>query len=205
MILSGSCERGRPVLLLAHGAGAGELHPWMRRTAEGLAARGVTVATFNFPYMQAGRKVPDRGDALEAALAEAWRELIGGPAAGAAPLFVGGKSMGGRIATQAVAHARLRPVPAGIVCFGYPLHPPSKPTVRRDAHLPALGCPVLFLHGTRDPFGTPAEMTEMSAAVPRSTLHLVDGGDHSLTVRGRDSLSEALDVAAAWIGAQALA
>lgn len=191
------------MLVLAHGAGAGQSHPWILGVAAGLSERGVTVVTFDFPYMVAKRRVPDPGPALESAFQRMWRELLATSVA--SRYFAGGKSMGGRIATQAVAKGMLTPAPAGLVCFGYPLHPPGKPGTRRDAHLASIASPILFLHGTRDPFGTPAEMKEVVAGLPQSTLHLVDGGDHSLErtadrkkPRG-SSLADTLDAAATWM------
>jgi uncharacterized protein len=203
MTTYGSSEPDRPILILGHGAGAGEGHPWMKAVASGLADRGITVVTFDFPYMAARRRAPDPAKVLEAAYQSVWQAVAS--ANPEARLFAGGKSMGGRIATQAAAKKLLSPIPAGIVCFGYPLHPPGKPDTRRDAHLGGVGAPLLLLHGTRDPFGTPDEMSELAAGLTAATLHLVDGGDHSLE-RSADkkkpkvlALAEALDRAAAWI------
>lgn len=185
-----------PRLVLGHGAGAGQGHPWMRRVAEGLAARGIDVVTFDFPYMAEGRKVPDRAPVLEAAWAAAWREAA---TTARGPMLAGGKSMGGRIASQAAARGLLvDPTPVALVFFGYPLHPPDKPAQRRDAHLPALTMPLLFLHGTRDPFGSPEEMTTLAASLPTARLHLVTGGDHSLVqprrgATGATGLDDAMD------------
>lgn len=191
-----------PVLLCAPGAGAGETHAWMQRVGHGLAARGVTVVTFDFPYRLAGRRLPDRGPVLEQAYRDAWTHVASDEGRGR-PMFLGGKSMGGRIATQITAGADLQPRPAGVVCFGYPLHPPGRPAQRRDRHLPTMACPVLFLHGTRDPFGTPEEMRELAAWVPHATLSIVDGGDHSLVVPAKGgpeaAFARVLDTAAAWI------
>ena len=111
--------------------------------------------------------------------------------------------MGGRITSQAAARHLLAPAPAGLVFFGYPLHPPGKPGQRRDRHLPAIALPMLFLHGTRDPFGTPDEMRELTEGLPTSTLELVDGGDHSLAVpkkqdRDAGSFDRVLEVVAHW-------
>jgi predicted alpha/beta-hydrolase family hydrolase len=194
-----------PLLLLAHGAGAGERHPWMKRVATGLATRGVTTTTFDFGYMAARRKVPDPPAVLEAAFRDAYQTLLvlQGRSDG---VFVGGKSMGGRIASQVVARGDLVPPPAGLVCFGYPLHPPGKPQQRRDGHLPSIHVPVLLVHGSADPFGTADEMTALAATL-HATLHLVEGGDHSLVAGKRADphgrlLEEALDAAASWIRSQ---
>jgi predicted alpha/beta-hydrolase family hydrolase len=190
-----------PTLVLAHGAGAGEKHPWMVRVGKGLAARGIHVVTFNFPYMDAGKSVPDSADKLEQASAAAWAQIT---AARRGPFFAGGKSMGGRIASQVAARNGFTPAPAGLVFFGYPLHPPGKPQQRRDKHLPAISPPMLFLHGERDPFGSPAEMTGLVEPLAGSTLHLVPGGDHSLVTRKKagpegDTLEKVMDKAAEWM------
>ena len=153
-----SSDPASATLIFGHGAGAGQDHPWIVRVAKGLAARGVRVVTFDFPYRVAKRKVPDPPAVLEKAFAAIWQETIDADRAAGRQVrayFAGGKSMGGRISSQATAHDLLVPAPAGLVFFGYPLHPPGKPDQRRDAHLPAISVPRLFIHGTRDPFGTP--------------------------------------------------
>ena len=185
--------------MLGHGAGAGHTHPWMIRVADGLADRGVQVVTFDFPYIAAGRRVPDRGPDLERAFEAEWQS-----ARASGPMFAGGKSMGGRIASQSAARGGFDPAPAGLVFFGYPLHPPGKPAQRRDKHLPAIAAPMLFLHGTRDPFGSPDEMRDLVATLPSATLEIIDGGDHSLLASRQKpaasaSLERALDLAAGWI------
>ncbi len=190
-------ERRKPTLVLAHGAGAGASHPWMVRVAAGLEAHGIHVVTFDFPYRAAGKKVPDPGPVLEHALAEIW-EAAGRQADG--PMFAGGKSMGGRIASQAAARGLLTPAPAGLVFFGYPLHPPGRPAQRRDKHLPGVGAPMLFVQGTRDPFGSSDEMRDLVAGLRDATLELVEGGDHSLVVRRRsDAIDAAVRIAADWL------
>ena len=163
-------------LVLAHGAGGGQMSPFMVRAAGELSARGVTVATFDFPYMAAGRGVPDKAPVLEAR----WRQVIDDirprEEFAGVPLFIGGKSMGGRIASQ-VAAAGAGSI-AGLIFFGYPLHPPGRPEQRRDAHLPAIRVPMLFIQGSRDEFGAAAEIR---ALLPRL--------DHSAerTVRSEES------------------
>lgn len=167
--------------MLAHGAGAGASHPWMRHVSAELEARGVRVVTFDFPYMAEGRRMPDKGPVLEAAFEEQWAKIA---ATATGPMYAGGKSMGGRIASQVAARSGFSPVPAGLVFFGYPLHPPGNPEQRRDRHLPLITIPMLFIHGTRDPFGSKEEMRELIDELPTSTLTIVEGGDHSL-VSGR--------------------
>lgn len=173
----------------------------MKRVANGLADRGVTVVTFNFPYKEEGRSAPDRGTVLEDSFARVWTAVA---SQSAGRPFAGGKSMGGRIASQAAARGSFRPPAAGLVFFGYPLHPPGKPAQRRDRHLPDITAPMLFLSGTRDPFGSPDELRALVDVLPAATLHLVDGGDHSLVAPRKNDpsggrLDEALDVAAGWI------
>ena len=189
-------------LVLAHGAGAGQKSPWMVRAAQALAAQGITCATFDFPYITAGRKVPDRAPALEAhwrsVLEEAKRSFP------QLPLFIGGKSMGGRIASHIAAQG-VEGV-RGLVFFGYPLHPPGRPDQRRDAHLPKIAEPLLFVQGSNDPFGNQQEMKELVRPLERATLHLIPGGDHSLKVPGGaaaqpKSFDDAISTAAKWMQA----
>jgi predicted alpha/beta-hydrolase family hydrolase len=195
-----------PVLILAHGAGAPQRHPWMTGAAHGLARRGVTVVTFDFPYMAAGRKLPDRAPVLEAC----WLDVIDCVRArvpAGTPLFIGGKSMGGRMATHVAAHHAARAGDlAGLVLLGYPLHPPGKPGQRRDAHLPLIRGPALFVQGTRDAFGGPDELTPAVAPLGGlATIHAVDAGDHSFAVprasgrTTRDVLEGTWDTVAAWV------
>ena len=162
------------------------------------------MVTFDFPYMEAKRSAPDRPPVLEAAFAKVWATAS---AKATGPMFAGGKSMGGRIASQVAAAGGFDPAPAGLVFFGYPLHPPGKPEQRRDAHLPKIASPMLFLHGTRDPFGSPDEMRAVTAMPGgRARLEIIEGGDHSLVAPKRTdpkSLERAIDIAAQWILAHA--
>lgn len=195
---------GRPaaVLVLAHGAGAGQTHPFMVATAKGLAARGVSVVTFDFPYMRARRPVPDKAPVLEAA----FREVIDAArkSSGAKDVFIGGKSMGGRMATHLGAQGMEGLL--GIIALGYPLHPPGRPDKPRTEHLPSIRVPILVVQGERDTFGTPDELTPVIATLKtKVTLHVVAGGDHSLTVRGKkkdDAFQDVLATIAAWVHAR---
>jgi predicted alpha/beta-hydrolase family hydrolase len=169
-------------LILGHGAGAGQRSPFMVAFAQALAALGVDVMTFDFPYIEQRRRVPDRQPVLEAcysrAIAHA-RETI--PSA-RERLFIGGKSMGGRIATHVAAADSAAPID-GLVLLGYPLHPPGRPNQLRDAHLKNVGRPMLVVQGERDTFGTPGELAPVLARLdPRPTVHVVEGGDHSLKI-----------------------
>jgi len=167
-------------LVLAHGAGAGQTSAWMVKAAQAVAAQGVSCATFDFPYITAGRKAPDRTPVLEAH----WRGMLTEARAkfGKLPLFIGGKSMGGRIASHIVSQG-VEGV-RGLVFFGYPLHPPGSPDKRRDAHLPQIAEPMLFIQGSHDTFGNKAEVSALVPTLQRATLHLVPTGDHSFKVKG---------------------
>jgi uncharacterized protein len=199
--------KSAPLLVLGHGAGAGQAHPWMTRMAQGLAVRGIHVVTFDFPFKADGRKLPDKGPVLETAFAAVWGEaLADAKKQGIEPtrLFAGGKSMGGRIASQITALGGLAPGPDGLVFFGYPLHPPNRPAQRRDRHLPAISVPLLFIHGTRDGFGSPEEMRDLVATLATARLELVEGGDHSLERGKRQDpggrgLDAVMDIAAEWM------
>jgi hypothetical protein len=187
----------RAGLVLAHGAGAGQASPFMVRFARGMALRGISTATFDFPYIAARRKVPDRAPVLEQswreALAAAKTELVG------LPLVIGGKSMGGRMASHIAAQG-CEGVD-GLVFLGYPLHPPGKPEQRRDAHLASIAERMLFVQGTRDAFGGATEIAALLPSLQHAELHEVDGGDHSFKVSGRkgDVLDGIMDAVAAWI------
>jgi predicted alpha/beta-hydrolase family hydrolase len=174
-------------LILAHGAGAPQRHPCMVTFAHALSERGLDVLTFNFVYAEQKRKVPDRMPQLVAcfrAVIDLARRDI--PSA-RERLFIGGKSMGGRAATHVAASDSALAID-GIVLLGYPLHPPGRPDQLRDAHLPEVRRPMLFVQGARDTFGTPSELKPILASLtPLPTLHHVEGGDHSFKIAGRDA------------------
>ena len=193
-----------PVLVLAHGAGAGQRSPFMVAMAGALAARSVTVITFDFPYMQAGRRAPDRQPVLEAAWRAVIRALAASGHAHAGQVVIGGKSMGGRIASHVLSgtageagdsrlagdavstdapEAAIVPLVAGLVLLGYPLHPPGDRARLRVAHLPLLRTPTLVVQGTRDEFGTADEVRRAFSVVPAPVEWLViDGANHSFKV-----------------------
>ena len=202
----------RALLVLGHGAGAGERHPFMVTIARGLAERGIDVVTFDFPYMVQKRKVPDKAPVLESAFRDAIVEART-RVASEHRLFIGGKSMGGRIATHLAADpvdTKVRPELRGVIALGYPLHPPGKPEQPRVAHLPTIEVPMLIVQGERDTFGTPNELRAVIAGLPaRVTLYVVSNGDHSLAVPKSSGVSQpqvyaaVLDTIAAWIGRSA--
>jgi predicted alpha/beta-hydrolase family hydrolase len=202
---AGADDRVGTTLVLAHGAGAGQLSPFMVSFAVGLARRGLDVVTFDFLYMERRKKVPDRPDTLEAC----YRAVI--QAAGSElpqnEVIIGGKSMGGRIASHLAAtkHDPYEGTIRGLVLLGYPLHPPGKPDQLRVSHLQNISVPVLCIQGERDPFGSPDELrphfTRIKAAL---TLQVVANGDHSLAPSRNKSVvertySQLQDVIAAWI------
>ena len=163
----------KTTIALAHGAGAPMDSPFMRTVAEGLGRSGFRVARFEFPYMRArrdggARKAPDRAPVLR----ESWLEAI--RALAADRLVIGGKSMGGRIASMVADEARV----AGLVCFGYPFHPPGAPDRLRTAHLERLATPALIVQGTRDAFGTPEDVSGYRLS-PAIRVVWVPEGDHS--------------------------
>jgi predicted alpha/beta-hydrolase family hydrolase len=175
----------RPCLVLAHGAGANHRHRFLTTYATDLAARGVDVVTFNFLYTERGKHSPDPAPVLErtwAAVLESVVETVPTEAR----LVVGGKSMGGRIASQVLAQPALSAVwqrVSGLVLLGYPLHPPHQPGKARVAHLPSIGAPILVVQGTRDAFGTRAEVEPVFSALPtRVDFEWIEGGDHSFVV-----------------------
>lgn len=177
-------------LVLAHGAGAGQRHPFMVAFARALAARGFDVVTFNFLYTEQKRRVPDRAPMLEACYRSVIDSVRKEIASASRRLVIGGKSMGGRIATQVAAADVMLPID-GIVLLGYPLHPPGRPERRRDAHLPQIRCPMLFVQGSRDTFGTPDELQPVISSLSNATLHVVEGGDHSFGLARKDPDAQA--------------
>jgi predicted alpha/beta-hydrolase family hydrolase len=182
LVYGASTSQPAAALILAHGAGAGQRSPFMTSLASAIAAHGIDVVTFDFPYIEQKRRVPDRRPVLEACYAAVIQTVRAEVESAARVLFIGGKSMGGRIATH-VAAAGLATNPNGIVLLGYPLHPPGKPDQRRDSHLPDVKCPMLFVQGSRDAFGTPSEFEPVLATLARpATLHVVMFGDHSFKV-----------------------
>jgi predicted alpha/beta-hydrolase family hydrolase len=178
-------------LILAHGAGAGQRSGFMVDVASSLATLGLDVVTFNFPYIEHGRRIPDRAPILEGCYRDVIDRVASELPSAGRRLCIGGKSMGGRIATQVAAADASLPV-AGLVLLGYPLHPPGRPLERRDKHLPAIGRPMLFVQGTRDAFGTPEELAPILRGLePQPTLHAVAHGDHSFKLPTRDAAAQA--------------
>ena len=191
-----------PVVVLATGAGTDLTHPVLRTIARGLARRGLPTLTFNFPYTEAGRKRPDSPERLQSAYRDVLAVVPAELGAGR-PLFIGGRSMGGRMASHLAAAGY--PVD-GLVLLGYPLHPAGKPERLRTAHWADVVVPTLFVQGDRDALShLDLLAAERADKLPASTLHVVPGADHAFAVRQRDArtqtevLDEVVAVVAGWI------
>ncbi len=194
-------SRARAMLVFAHGAGAGMRHAFMNQFAAALGERGVATLRYQFPYMEAGRGRPDRPALLEATVRAAVAE-----AARRAPdlaLFAGGKSMGGRMTSQAQAAERL-PGVRGLVFAGFPLHPPGAPATARAEHLARVWLPMLFLQGSRDDLAGLDLLAPIVLAMPHAFLEVVEGADHSFKLpaaeaRARSAVNELAGAAAEWM------
>jgi len=196
------------LLVFAHGAGAGMHHPFMEHLAGQLAGCGVATLRYHFPYMQHRRKRPDPPAVLTATVRAA--VAAASETAPGLPLLAGGKSLGGRMTSLAVADERSAPGPGiasvrGLVFFGFPLHPAGRPGTQRAEHLARVQIPMLFLQGTRDALADLALLRPLcDTLVPLSTLHVVEGGDHSFHMLKRfgktdaDVLAELACTAASW-------
>ncbi|MGZ8630776.1 MAG: alpha/beta hydrolase family protein [Actinomycetota bacterium] len=177
-------------LALFHGAGAGMDHPFMAGLARSIAEEGVATLRCNFPYMEAGKRSPDRQPVAVATVRAAF-ETAAARAGNGEPVWVGGKSFGGRMASVAVADG----LPAaGLVFLGYPMHPPGKPDRVRDEHLYGIEVPMLFLQGTKDPFATAPVLEPVLTRLSTATHVAIHGGGHSLERSRKD---DPLEVAAA--------
>jgi predicted alpha/beta-hydrolase family hydrolase len=186
--------RGEPAagaVLLTPGAGSGRSHPAL--VAIEAALTPLPVWRVDFPYRKAGRRAPDRAPVLVASVVEDAAALARAAEVESGRLVLGGRSMGGRICSMAVAEGLAA---AGLVLVAYPLHPPGRPERLRVAHLGALRVPCLFVSGTADPFATPAELEAATAAIPGRVTHVwIDGGRHEL--KGADE--EVARVVATWV------
>ncbi len=176
-------------LLLAHGAGGPMDSGFMNRVAAGLAAFGIRVVRFEFAYMarrrsEGRRSAPDREPALRSRWTQAVADFGGGPR-----VAVGGKSMGGRIASMIADEVGAR----ALVCFGYPFHPPGQPAKLRTKHLADLRTPALILQGTRDVFGVPEEVAGYGLS-PAIRVHWIEQGDHSFKPPARSGRTESANV-----------
>lgn len=191
-------SEGARYLVLGHGAGGSVAGPPSAVAfARALAEAGIGTVRFNFAYREAGRKMPDRTAVMEAT----YRAVAEHVSTFAGVLLIGGRSMGGRIGSHIVAQG----FPCdGLVFLGYPLHPPDKPEKIRDAHLPDIAQPMLWIQGANDDFARADLLDATIARLPTATLHRIDGADHSLKVRGRapdDVTAELVATTIGWAGA----
>jgi predicted alpha/beta-hydrolase family hydrolase len=186
-------------LVYAPGAGSNLSDGFGQHAARVLPPQGISVLRFQFPYSEAGRGLPDRPPVLEST----WKAAISAARDRAERLVIGGRSMGGRIASQVVADGE--PV-QGLALFAYPLHPPGQPDRRRDQHFSQIAVPTLFCSGTRDAFATPDELRAAASRVPRATLHFLDDADHGFAVAKRTGRTQqqvwdqAIEAFLRWIG-----
>jgi uncharacterized protein len=181
--------------LCAHGAGAGMETAFLKAVAELLAERGIATYRFEFAYMaarrQGARKPPPKAERLM----DEYRAAVAAVPAGV-PLIIGGKSMGGRVASMVADELYAAKRIAGLACLGYPFHPPKKPQQLRTAHLTALACPALIVQGERDPFGGRTEV-EAYGLSPAIRFHWAADGDHDLGPRGASGFTRKGNLAAA--------
>lgn len=197
-------KRAGVTVILGHGAGANQLSGFMRLFAAGLAERGLDVVTFNFLYMEQGRKIPDPAPRLEGCYRAVIDAAVKHKKLKGNRLVIGGKSMGGRIASQVAAQNGEHI--DGLAFLGYPLHPPGRPEKLRSEHLPKIKAPMLFVQGARDAFGTKDEIaaTIKKLKLP-AELFAIEGGDHSLKVPKSAGVPQpeiyeaAMDKIAEWI------
>ena len=171
--------------VLAHGAGAGMRHPFLEALAGALRAEGVATLRYEFPYMEAGGRI-DAKPVLHARV----REAVAAGRAEGLPLFAGGKSMGGRMTSEALS-LEAKAFVRGIAFVGFPLHPAGRPGVARAEHLGAVSLPMLFLQGTRDELADLALLRPIVAGMPRAALHVIDDADHSFQVRKKSGRTDA--------------
>jgi predicted alpha/beta-hydrolase family hydrolase len=179
-------------VVLAHGAGAPMDTPYMNAISEGLAVKGFKVSRFEFPYM-AKRRIDGKrgGPGSPKVLLRTWQDVIA-ELSGSLPLFIGGKSMGGRFASMVAAE----PGVSGVICLGYPFHPPGKPEKLRTEHLETMPVPTLILQGERDPFGRPEEVASYSLAKTIEVVWIPDG-DHSFKPRKKSGHTQEKNLAQA--------
>ncbi|MDP9241658.1 MAG: dienelactone hydrolase family protein [Actinomycetota bacterium] len=169
-----------PILVIAPGAGSTLDHPFLKGFTDAMSGRGVATLRFNFLYKERGRKAPDPEGTLREVWLAAFEEAASRAKGG--PVFAGGKSLGGRLASMCVADGMAA---AGLVFLGYPLHPPGKPERIRDEHLYRIEVPMLFIQGTKDPFAKPELLQEVLKRLgDRAELVPIEGGDHSFRRRG---------------------
>ena len=197
-VLRNPVDAAEWTFVYAPGAGSNLRDPFGQRLAERLPEAGISLVRFQFPYQEAGLRRPDSPGTLLAT----WRAVLESSRADGARVAIGGRSLGGRIASVLASEGA---AVDALALFAYPAHPPGKPEQLRTAHLPRIGCPALFCSGTRDPFASPEELAAAAALVPDVRVHLLDGADHGFAVlkssgRSREDVwGEASGVLVEWI------
>jgi uncharacterized protein len=188
----------RAVVVLAHGAGGDLNDPLLRGVALALSQQSFAVLRFNFPYREAGRRAPGS----QAQSEQCYREVASSARMDGVPLFCGGKSYGGRIASHIASDGFDMD---GLIFLGYPLHAPGKQDRLRDTHLHAIKYPMLFCQGTKDAFATLPLLRKVVTSLKGASLHEIEGGDHSFNVRGTPKaqvMDEIVDALASFLTAQ---
>jgi predicted alpha/beta-hydrolase family hydrolase len=174
-------ENAKTLYVMAHGAGADMRHRFLQSMADELESTGIATLRFNFPYTEQGRKAPDPQPVLEAYVRSACAAAL--DVAPGLPVFAGGKSMGGRMTSNAIARETI-PGVRGLIFLGFPLHAPNRPSRDRAVHLEQVPVPMLFLQGTRDDLAEIGLIRDVTGELKsRATLHEVEGADHSFEVR----------------------
>jgi uncharacterized protein len=180
----------KAVVVLAHGAGGDLNDPVLEAVSALLARQDFAVLRFNFPYREAGRKAPGSQRQSE----DSYCQIADQAGAEGLPLYLGGKSYGGRMASHIVADGFEAD---GLVFLSYPLHPPGRPERLRDEHLSRIEVPMLFVQGTKDSFAKPELLSKVLRSLPGAVHHSLEKGDHSLRVRGRGTPEVAAEIAEA--------
>ncbi|PWT77607.1 MAG: alpha/beta hydrolase [Bacteroidetes bacterium] len=191
-----STSKSKYIMTLAHGAGAGMNHSFLTRLSDLLSEEGIATLRFNFPFTENKKGRPDlpavAHQTVEAAISKA-KELFP-----SLPLFASGKSFGGRMTSQYLSSHPESPV-KGIVFYGFPLHPPGKPSVERGEHLKAIKIPMLFLQGTRDQFAEWNLIESTSSSLDKATLVPIEGANHAYKAGKKDLLPELATATLKWI------
>jgi predicted alpha/beta-hydrolase family hydrolase len=195
-LLTFSPKEAKSILVLAHGAGAGMTHPFMENLAIGLAERSIGTVRYNFPYMEKKSKRPDVPAVAEktvSAVLANTQEVFSG-----IPIFLGGKSFGGRMSSQFVSNKNPSGI-NGIVFYGFPLHAPGKAGIERASHLKSIKIPMLFLQGTNDALASLPLIEKVCAELPSSTLVKFEGADHSFKIKKADAMNDLILNTSKWM------
>ena len=201
----GSRPGRTPAVILAHGAGSNMRAPFLSTVHAGLARAGYVAVKFNFPYSEAGRRAPDPRPVLERCYRSVIETIASDRRLAPPWIAIGGKSLGGRIASYLATAASSAPIRA-LLLLGYPLHPAGRPEAQRADHLIGVRVPMLFVEGTRDTLCDLGHLRPILASLPRATLHTIDGADHSFRLPKRAGRAEGevweeiIAVMARWLG-----